>query len=111
MPKTTILKPRLSEKAYATSEAENTYVFDIPARANREAVKRAVAAHYDVQVETVRLAKTASKTRRSYKRRGRVSHRGETSAVRKAYVTLKEGDKLPLFAVVEEADKKTKEKK
>jgi len=112
MSKTMVLKPRLSEKAYGLSEKDNTYVFAIPAGANRHDVERAVAMQYNVAIAKVRIAKTASKNRRSYKRRGRVTHFGETASVRKAYVTLIEGNKLPIFAAVEEAEKtQTKEKK
>ena len=111
MSKSLVLKPRLSEKSYGLSEKENTYVFDIPARANRYDVMKAVTSQYEVGVEAVRIAKTASKSKRSYKRRGRVSHRGEKAAIRKAYVTIAEGSKLPLFADVEEAKKQEEKKK
>ena len=110
MTKPMVLKPRLSEKAYALSEQSGTYVFDIPAGTNRFEVAEAVGRQFKVGVKSVRLAATPGKNRRSYKRRGRVVHSGKSSNVRKAYVTLKEGEKLPLFAAVEEKDdKKSKE--
>ena len=105
MSKTLILKPRLSEKSYAHSEQLNTYVFDVPAGSNRHDVMRAIAAQYEVGVEAVRIASVAGKTRRAYKRRSRVSNKGQTSRIRKAYVTLKEGEKLAVFAAVEESSK------
>ena len=101
------LKPRLSEKAYGLSEKDNTYVFEVPAGANRLDIKRAVTDQYSVVVQAVHIARTAGKSRRGYARRGRVASKGQTSSVRKAYVTLKQGDKLPVFDAIEEAEKQT----
>jgi ribosomal protein L23 len=41
---------------------------------------------------------------RTYRKSARKTETGKRSNVRKAYVTLKEGDKLPIFAAVEEAN-------
>lgn len=106
MSKTIILKPRVSEKGYAQSEALNTYLFEVTAEVNRHDVARAVAAQYEVTVTGVRMASTPGKIRRSYKKRGRISHKGQSSGVHKAYVTLKEGDTLPIFATVDEGTDK-----
>ena len=106
--KSLILKPRLSEKAFALSEQKNTYVFDVPAGANRHTVANAVASQYEVGVTSVKIANTAPKPLRAYKKRGR-NIAGRRAGVRKAYVALKEGDRLPLFASPD--DKAAKEKK
>jgi large subunit ribosomal protein L23 len=111
MNKAVTLKPRLSEKSYALSEERNTYMFDVPADINRQEIARAVGAQYKVSVETVRVAAQPSRSKKTYKRRGRVVHSGRTSPVRKAYVRLKDGDKLPIFAAVEEPKKSDKESK
>lgn len=108
MSKSLLLKPRLSEKAYGLSEQSNTYVFDVPSTANRHTIGDAVASQYDVGVVSVRMAATAAKPFRAYKKRGR-NITGKKSGVRKAYVTLKEGDRLPIFA--SDDDKSTKEAK
>lgn len=97
MSKTLLLKPRLSEKAYALSEQGDTYVFDVPTTANRHAVGDAVASQYGVGVTSVKIANTAAKPMRAYKKRGR-NIASQRPGVRKAYVTLREGDKLPFFA-------------
>jgi large subunit ribosomal protein L23 len=102
--KTLTLKPRISEKGYALSEANNTYIFDVPASKNKFDVAKAVASQYEVTVSSVRLAGVPGKAIRSYRNRGRRSINANRSDIRKAYVTLKEGDKLPIFAAVEEAD-------
>jgi large subunit ribosomal protein L23 len=105
-----ILKPRISEKGYALSESGNTYIFDVPMEANKFTVASAVAAQYDVSVTNVRIATVPGKSVRAYRQRGRRSINGKRSDIRKAYVTLKEGDKLPIFAAPEtpETPKETK---
>ena len=101
-----VLKPRMSEKAYGVSEERNTYVFDVPAGANKHMVAEAVADQYKVGVRRVRIAKTAPKSRRTIRRRGRNIYRGQSSGVCKAYVTLREDETLPIFASVKEEEKK-----
>jgi len=104
------LKPRISEKAYALSEQRNVYVFDVPVTANKHSIAGAVSAQYEVKVTNVRIAAVPGKAVRSYRKGGRKSVNGQRSDVRKAYVTLAEGDKLPFFAAPEEpqAPKETK---
>ncbi len=107
MSKLVALKPRLSEKAYASSESLNTYVFDVPAGINKFDVASAVASQYEVSVTSVRLNRSAPKPLRSYKKRGKFVKTARPT-IRKAYVTLKEGDKLPLFADSDNSSKKEK---
>jgi ribosomal protein L23 len=104
------LKPRISEKGYALSEKNNTYIFDVPSGANKFDIASAVAAQFEVSVTGVRVAGVPGKSVRAYRQRGRRSINAQRSDIRKAYVTLKEGDKLPIFAAVEEpeAPKETK---
>jgi ribosomal protein L23 len=111
MSKTVVLKPRLSEKAYQLSEQRNTYIFNIPVEANRHTVARGIEAQYEVTVDKVKIASVPGKSQRSIRRKGRSVRTFKRSGVRKAYVTLKEGDKLPLFAAVEEGAKPEKESK
>lgn len=97
MSKSLLLKPRLSEKAYALSEQANTFVFDIPQGANRHTVAKAIASQYQVEVQSVKIARTAAKPLRSYRKGGR-NMEAARAGIKKAYVTLKEGSKLPFFA-------------
>jgi len=110
MSKNIALKPRVSEKAYATSEATSTYVFDIPSEINKHRLAEAVASQFEVTVTNVRIANIPGKAKRVYRKRGR-NVSAQRSDIRKAYVTLKEGDKLPIFAAVEEEVKVAKDKK
>ena len=102
--------PRVSEKAYAMSQRENikTYVFEIPAGSNKHTVARAVTMQYDVVVTSVRTVNTKGKVKQSYRKGGRPIV-GKRSDVKKAYVTLRSGDSLPLF--VEEAKEEEKQAK
>lgn len=111
MSKTLFLKPRLSEKTYAMSESLNVYTFEVPKDATKHTVAAAVKAQYDVDAKSVRIATVTGKTQRTYRGRGRSVKSGQRSDVRKAYVTLKEGDKLPIYAAVEEANAAAREAK
>lgn len=102
--KSVALKPRISEKAYALSEKGNTYIFDVPSDTNKFDIGKAVASQFSVTVTGVRIAAVPGKSVKSYRQRGRRSLSAKRSDVRKAYVTLKEGDKLPIFAAVEEPE-------
>ena len=97
-----VLKPRVSEKAYAMSQREDvkTYVFEVAKAANKHTVARAVTAQFEVTVTSVRTVTTKGKVKRTVRKGGR-SVDGTRSDVKKAYVTLKAGDALPIF--VEEA--------
>jgi large subunit ribosomal protein L23 len=101
MDKTTVLKPIMSEKAYGLSQLRNTYVFAVPQGTNKHTVARAVSAQYEVTVTDVNITNIAGKAKRTVRKSGRAVA-GRQSDVRKAYVTLKAGDTLPIFAALEQ---------
>lgn len=104
------LIPRISEKAYAMSQVEGvkTYVFQVPASANKHSIARGITSQYDVVVTKVRTLTTKGKEKQMYRKGGRPVT-GVRSDVKKAYVTLRAGESLPLF--VEEAAKEEKQAK
>lgn len=112
--KSLTLKPRMSEKSYAASQNTNTYVFDVPANANKHSVARAVAAQYEVGVKSVNVLNLSGKAKRTVRKGGRAIA-GKQADIRKAYVTLLPGQSLPIFAAIEkemdEANKANKESK
>ncbi|TXG78167.1 50S ribosomal protein L23 [Patescibacteria group bacterium] len=113
MTKTMILKPRISEKAYAQSQKSNVYVFQVPADANKLTVADAIATQFGVTVEAVNIANIKGKVKTSYRKRGGRTQ-GARADVKKAYVTIKQGDTIPVFATEEDEQPKkaaTKEKK
>lgn len=110
---TMTLKPRMSEKSYALSK-DGVYVFDVPMQANKALVAAAVSEQFKVTVEDVRLLIAKGKKARSIRIGGaRRMIFGKRPDVKKAYVTVKPGDQIPIFAEVEkaeEAEKKAAEK-
>ncbi len=98
-----VLKPRMSEKTYAQS-ANGVFVFVVDADLNKHQIAEAVESTYGVTVNTVRIVIQNGKKKRLYKNRR--YENGERSDIKKAYVTLKKGDSIPIFASVEEAEAK-----
>jgi large subunit ribosomal protein L23 len=108
MYETIVLKPRVSEKAYGLSAREgksSVYVFDVAGANNKHSVARAIEAQYNVEVTKVNITNLKGKAKRTVRKGGRPVA-GSTSDVKKAYVTLKAGQSLPIFAAVEEAAEK-----
>lgn len=103
-----ILKPRLSEQTYAQAQKERVYVFDVPAGANKHMVARAVAAQFDVKVDSVNMTTIKGKAKRTMSLTGRRRglNDGVRSDIKKAYVKLAKGASLPIFAAVEENEEK-----
>jgi large subunit ribosomal protein L23 len=101
------LKPRLSEKAYATSQATNTFVIDVPAELNKQEITQAVEKQFEVSIKAVRVVNRKGKTKRIMNTTGkRASNRkGSQSDIKKAYITLNAGSHLPFFEA-EEAEAK-----
>lgn len=104
MSATIVLKPRMSEKSYALSQVRNVFVFDVPGDANKHTVARAVTTQFGVTVEAVNISNAKGKAKRTVRKGGRQSM-GRQSDVKKAYVTIAEGQSIPVFAAVEEAEK------
>lgn len=95
------LKPRVSEKAYGLSQARNTYVFEVPVDANKSTVADAIKAQFKVTVTDVNITNLKGKTTRRVRRGGRSTF-GTKPNVKKAYVTLKSGDSIAIFASEED---------
>jgi large subunit ribosomal protein L23 len=102
MSKLLVLKPKMSEKAYDVSQS-SVYVFAVPKNANKHTVAQAVSSQFDVTVTSVNITNISGKVKQSVRKRGRRAS-GRDSDIRKAYVTLKSGDSLPVFAAVEKAE-------
>lgn len=103
--KDVILRPRLSEKAYGQSQELRTYAFLVPLTVNKQTVAKAVEEQFEVTVTKVNISRSEGKNKRTFMNRRGKFVRGTRSDSKKAYVTLKEGDSLPVFAAEEEAEK------
>ena len=82
-----IRKPIITEKATMASE-NGAVVFEVAIDANKPAIKDAVEALFGVKVKSVNTTVTKGKVKRF---RGRLGTRKD---VKKAYVTLEEGNTI-----------------
>jgi len=87
-----IRRPVITEKGLNIKEAEGTLVFQVASRATKTEIKEAVQQIFKVKVDSVRTANFPGKERR----RGRFV--GNRPDWKKAYVRLKEGEKMPEYA-------------
>ncbi|MDX1621753.1 MAG: 50S ribosomal protein L23 [Nitriliruptorales bacterium] len=85
-----IIRPVISEKSYGLLD-ENKYTFVVAPHANKTEIKQAVEAIFDVKVVGVNTQNRRGKR----KRRGWVV--GKRPDVKRAIVTLAEGDEIELF--------------
>jgi len=86
-----IRRPLITEKTTIVREDGRTLVFEVSRDANKIDIKRAVESLFGSKVESVRTALAHGKT----KRQGR--YVGRRSDWKKAYVKLRDGEKLPEF--------------
>ena len=101
--KTMTLKPKVSEKTYALSSG-SVYVFGVPKDANKMTVASEVSQQFGVSVTNVRILNIKGKHKRTNIKRSRPKL-GKQNDLKKAYVTLKEGETIPVFAAIEKAEK------
>ena len=86
-----IRRPLITEKTTTIREDGRTLVFQVAMDANKVDIKRAVESLLGSKVESVRTTLSHGKM----KRQGRFA--GRRSDWKKAYVKLREGEKLPEF--------------
>lgn len=87
---TLILKPIISEKSMNLA-ATGTYMFEVPKSSNKLLVGDAVAKAFGVEVTDVRISVLKGKVKRFR------NIKGKRSDVKRAYVTLKAGQKISVF--------------
>lgn len=86
-----IRAPLITEKGSLVAEKTNQVLFKVRPDANKIEVKKAVEALFKVKVLKVRMIRYLGKMRRVGRSVGRLPQ------WKKAYVTLKEGDKIDFF--------------
>ncbi|MGI6605740.1 MAG: 50S ribosomal protein L23 [Peptococcia bacterium] len=89
-PHEVLIKPVVSERT-TDLMAENKYTFQVDPNANKIEIKHAVESIFKVDVTDVRTMNVNGKL----KRQGRFT--GYTSDWKKAVVTLKDGQRIPIF--------------
>lgn len=92
-PRDVILAPVVSEKSYDLIEKQNTYTFVVDPRTNKEEIRDAVEAVFGVQVLRVNTQNRPGKVKRT----GWVQ--GRRKNLKRALVTLAEGESIDLFGV------------
>ncbi len=99
--------PRATEKAY-TEQTKDTYIFYVPMKASKQEIAKQISEAFKVTVIDVRTAVRKGKPTRFS--RGKHAYPGTTNRQDKkiAYITVKSGDKIPVFEEVKETkeDKK-----
>ena len=85
-----LISPRITEKAAIISEENGIYTFNFGVDANKKEIAAAISELYKVTPVSVRIVTIPSRTVAS--RRSRVI--GHSARGKKAYVTLKKGDKI-----------------
>jgi large subunit ribosomal protein L23 len=87
----TVIRPLITEKSSAAYQTRKEYTFEVHPEANKHQIKDALEKQFAVHVTAVRTLQM----RRREVTRGRI--RGQTPRWKKAIVTLKEGESLPIF--------------
>jgi large subunit ribosomal protein L23 len=87
----TVIRPLITEKTSAAYQTRKEYAFEVHPEANKHQISDALERQFGVHVTAVRTMQM----RRREVTRGRI--RGQTPRWKKAIVTLKEGESLPIF--------------
>jgi large subunit ribosomal protein L23 len=88
---TVIRRPLITEKGMGVKDTQNTLVFEVDMKASKTEVKQAVETLFKVQVSGVRTSTVEGKERR------RGKYTGYRPDWKKAYVRLKDGQKMPEY--------------
>ncbi len=91
-----IIKPILTEKMTIQGEKLNRYGFIVDRKANKLQIKAAVEAMYNVVVTDVNTMNRMGKVKSRYTKAGLLV--GRTNNIKKAIVTLKDGDKIDFYS-------------
>jgi len=83
-----ILRPIITEKSTLLKEKNREVCFEVAPRANKIEIKRAIEQLFKIKVENVRVQNKRGKRRRVGRNEGRKKD------WKKAYVKLKEGEKM-----------------
>ena len=91
-----ILKPILTEKMADLGERLNRYAYEVNSKSNKIEIKNAIENAYGVNVKAVNTMKQGGgKRKMKYTNRGVSFQR--TKLIKKAIVTLEEGDTIDLY--------------
>ena len=86
-----VVRPVVTEKSSAAYQTSKVYTFEVHPLANKHQIRLELQQEFGVHVTAVRTMQM----RRHEVTRGRI--KGATARWKKAIVTLKEGESLPIF--------------
>ncbi len=90
-PRDIIIRPIFTEKAVRLKDEQNKYVFEVAKDSNKPEIKKAVEELFKVHVVDVRVMNYRGKLRRTRRAIGR------RKSFKKAVVTLRKGERIPIF--------------
>jgi len=91
-----LIRPIVTEKFLKLQEEKKRqYAFEVAQDVNKIEIKHAVEKKFDVAVDQVRTLNSKGKTKQMNTRRGIT--KGKRPDVKKAIVTLREGDSIDFF--------------
>ena len=88
-------KPLITEKASAISEKAGKYTFLVDKKANKVEIKKAIEKLFGVTVESVHTMRSIGKSKSRTSGGKFVS--GKTSTIKKAIVTVAEGEIIDIY--------------
>jgi large subunit ribosomal protein L23 len=87
------IKPVISEKSYALANSDNKYIFFVPVNYSKIQIGKEVAGIYKVEVLKVNTVVKPGKLKKDWKT-NRTTRRSD---MKKAIVSVKQGDKIDDF--------------
>ena len=91
-----LIQPHVSEKSYALGQSQRTYIFKVPKDSNKITIKKAVEVQYGVHVTNVNISVAKGKAKKTGVK-NKQPRIGKRSDVKKAFVSLKEGESITVF--------------
>ncbi len=98
MAKRILIKPIITEKSSAQTEAANQYTFMVDRKANKIEIKRAIEKLYNVSIDSVNTIIVPSKKKVRNTKSG--MQKGTKSAYKKAIVRVTYGEEIDLYGEV-----------
>tara|TARA_B100000579_G_scaffold15240_1_gene10834 strand:+ start:592 stop:909 length:318 start_codon:yes stop_codon:yes gene_type:complete len=94
-----IIKPVLTEKMAILQEREDKYAFLVPRNANKNEIKKAIEAKFDVKVTKIATLNQSGKHKQmTIKSGGRtIRTSGKKASYKKAIITLSKGQVIDLI--------------
>lgn len=99
MAKNILIKPLITEKSESLAQ-NRQYAFKVAKDANKIQIQKAIEDMFNVAVQSVNTAVMPGKAKTRQSKRNVM--RGQKPSFKKAYITLREGEKLEFFGGADE---------